>query len=584
MRLRLAMLVLATAALWSAPAAAQKLPSSADGYRHGAMYNGKQNMPYVLYGVAIKWHQACVKGKAAECLRLADAYEQGLGELQADMRVTIAYLLKACELGSGPGCGRAAAVLRDGSASFVNAELAQQMAERGCNALKHQPSCAAMAVGLASKPGGSEQAAALIEQSCAAGADDGCRLKANALFFERKDAASRAQAMPMFDKACVAKRAWGCEGLATAYREGWGVAKDLTKASEYTRVGCTQGVGERLRLCTLHGINLSRPSDRASLNQGEKFLDASCTAGDGMACNHIGRIGLSRVDGATTTENEGLYYLRRGCDLNFGPACGYLSVAYSSGIRVNRDDAVALALNEKGCRLGDGESCAAAKKLLASDPGLRSRIPAIDPSLPVAEQLRLAKARVETVDKMTGVAAVVRLMQESNEDAEWMLGGWLYYGLDGVFDQSRKKDGLILFENAARVGHVDAAIYMGMAYWYGDDGLAQDRPKGERYMAIAAQRGSRMAGAIYRSMKNEPIRQEYARRQAEMEEAARNRKVTWADAMRNWKPSWSSPSLGPAYSGSGSVASVIDNSNWNQRISYLSGTGSVCPASNSYCR
>jgi hypothetical protein len=69
-----------------------------------------------------------------------------------------------------------------------------------------------------------------------------------------------------------------------------------------------------------------------------------------------------------------------------------------------------------------------------------------------------------------------------------------------------------------------------------------------------------------------------------MEEAARNRKVTWADAMRNWKPSWSSPSLGPAYSGSGSVASVIDNSNWNQRISYLSGTGSVCPASNSYCR
>ena len=173
-------------------------------------------------------------------------------------------------------------------------------------------------------------------------------------------------------------------------------------------------------------------------------------------------------------------------------------------------------------------------------------------------------------------------MQEGNEDAAWLLGGWLYYGLPGVFDTSRRADGLVLFENAARVGHVEAAIYMGMAYWYGD-GVAEDRAKGERYMLIAANRGSQMAGAIYRSMKAEPIRQENARRQKEYEEWAAARQNDWASSWTSWTPSASAfaPSP-PAWTGP-SVSQIIDNSNWNQRINYLSGSTTACPSSNPYC-
>ncbi|MCW3849212.1 hypothetical protein OF829_18395 [Sphingomonas sp. LB-2] len=575
--------VAAAATLFIAPAAsAQKLPSAYQGSRDQFFWNGKQNMPFKLYGIAIEWDKDCTKGKADQCIRLAKAFETGLGDLEADMRVAVGYYMRACEKGSGPGCATAAKILRDGSAGFTNPAEAQKMAERGCNVLKDQNACAGMAVGLAGNDGG--RSSQLIDNACAAGADDGCRMKANALFYDKRDSASRAEAMKMFETACTARRAWGCQGLADAYGQGLGVTADRAKAADYARIGCTQGQGNRLRLCTLHGIALTRVgSPKADFNKGEQFLDASCKGGDGLACNQIGRIGVSQMAGATTTDNEGRYYLRRGCDLNYGPACTYLAAVYMGGVGVNQDNAVALALNDKGCRLGDREGCDISKRLLAAEPGLRGRIPAIDPAATVEQQLRRGRAVAEgTGDRMAGVQAVYRLVQEGNEDAEWLFGGWLYYGLPGVFDTSRRADGLILFENAARVGHIDAAVFMGMAYWYGD-GVAEDRTKGERYMLIAADRGSPMAAAIYRSMRAEPIRQENARRQKEYAAWAESRRSSWAQSWSSWTPSFSLSGYNPpSYTGP-STADIIRESNWNQRINYLSGSTTACPSSNPYC-
>lgn len=115
---------------------------------------------------------------------------------------------------------------------------------------------------------------------------------------------------------------------------------------------------------------------------------------------------------------------------------------------------------------------------------------------------------------MAGLIAAMQLVREGNEDAEWLMDGWMFHGLPGFFGPDKRGDGLILFENAARVGHVDAAIFMGMADWCGD-GVEQDRAKGERYMSIAASRGSKMAAAILRSMQAEGQRQDMARRQRE---------------------------------------------------------------------
>jgi TPR repeat protein len=175
---------------------------------------------------------------------------------------------------------------------------------------------------------------------------------------------------------------------------------------------------------------------------------------------------------------------------------------------VQAEAPVAFALFERGCKLGEQASCARATKMAGT-----ARL-SIDPAAPAVVQLQRARAMVEAggAGRTDGLIAVMRLVREGNEDAAWLMGGWMYFGVPGLFGTERKQDGLILFENAARVGHIDAAIFMGMAYWYGRE-VPLDRAKGQNYMAIAAARGDDKAIAIHRSMLQEPIREANARRE-----------------------------------------------------------------------
>src|SRR4051812_46126537 len=192
MIMRWILAALTAALLLPASVGAEKLPSAYDGSRDGFLPNGKHNMPFKLYGVAIQWHLGCLKGKTAQCLRLAAAFENGAGDIRPDMRVAIAYFLKSCEFGSGSACARAASILRDGSAGFTNEALARNQGDRGCTVLKDQSACPALAGALAPGDG---RTAALADNACASGADEGCRIKAATLFYERKDAVSRAASL-----------------------------------------------------------------------------------------------------------------------------------------------------------------------------------------------------------------------------------------------------------------------------------------------------------------------------------------------------------------------------------------------------
>ena len=573
----------------SAPAKAKdKPPTHYDNSRESFVFDGRQNYPYVIRGVMIDWELACLKGKSDACLKLARAFETGFGVIPADARAAVGYFLEACKKGSGEGCVRAGEMLREGTPGYKLPDLAQQQAERGCNQLKYQPACASLAVSQAAAvPSGSDQSDALLAKACAAGDDMGCRNRANSLFYVRKDAASRAEALRLFEPACRARKSWGCQGMADAYRNGWGLTADATRAAEFERVGCVETQGDKLRLCTYHGERLTQSRNKVDINRGEQYLSAACSANDGQACFSVARVVLLNLPGATTNFQESLYFARRGCELGEGRACLMLGMAYAGDFgRVEREDPVAFALFERGCKLGEQASCGRVGKMAAADPSLRTVRPAIDPAAPAVQQLKLAKQMVEgNSNRMAGLQAVARLMREGNEDAQWLLGGWMYFGLPGLFGTERKQDGLILFENAARVGHVDAAIFMGMAYWYGQE-VPLDRAKGEEYMAIAASRGDQKAAAILRSMKNEPIREENARRQKQYEEWAAQSRAFWNSPAAMFSRSWSAPSTSynptPTYSGP-SVSQIYDTHNFNNAISYYSGGTSSCAASNPYC-
>lgn len=587
--LRLMLSALAGLILLAAPALAKdKPPTPYDKSRESFVFDGRQNYPYVLWGVTIDWELACLKGKADSCLKLARAFEKGFGHVRADQRAAVGYFMEACKKGSGEGCVRAAEMLREGTPGYKLPAMAQQQAERGCSQLKYQPACATLAVSqAAAAPSGSDQSDALLAKACAVGDDMGCRNRANSLFYVRKDSASRAEALRLFEPACKARKSWGCQGMADAYRNGWGVSADAARAAEYERTGCVETQDDKLRLCTYHGERLTQSRNKSDVNRGEQYLSAACSANDGQACFFVARVVLLNLPGATTNFQESLYFARRGCELGEGRACLMLGMAYAGDFgRVEREDPVAFALLERGCKLGEQASCARVNKMTAANPSLRTSRPAIDPAAPAVQQLKQARQMVEgNSNRVAGLQTVARLMREGNEDAQWLLGGWMYFGLPGLFGSERKAEGLILFENAARVGHVDAAIFMGMAYWYGRE-VPLDRAKGEAYMEIAASRGDGKAAAILRSMKSEPIREENARRQKQYEEWAAQSRAFWNSPASMFSRSWSAPSTTynptPTYSGP-SVSQIYDRHNFNNAISYYSGGTSVCRSSNPYC-
>ncbi|GHB95523.1 tetratricopeptide repeat protein [Thermomonas carbonis] len=563
------------------------IPRAVDGYANGQIFNGKQNMPTVLYGVAQDWNKACVGGDAKACMRLGSAFDAGLGDLDASVRIAVGFYLKACTLGDGPSCASATTIVREGWAEYTDKALALATATRGCEQLGNQAACASLGLlhfrGLAaaSSPATARD---LWQKSCASGEDDGCRLQAGALFYESADAKTRAGAIPLFEAACSRKQAWGCSGLADAYLSGRGVALDRAKAEEFARKGCLESDGEKIHVCAVHGAALVRSGDAASVNRGEQLLYHGCLDGQAFACEQMASVGFRKLRGATTTLLEAVGMARRGCDLGASGACNLLVDAYIDGIEVRKNYNFVVALTRRACALGDKTACETVP-LLDPDPVEYARETRIDPAWPVARQLAAALKQVDGGDRKYGAMRVARLMEEGDEEASWLLGNWFFYGLPGVFDVN-KGDGIILIENAARVGHVAAAEFMGMAYWEGN-GVAVDQKKARSYMAIASDRGSSSAAAILRSMKQEKTRIANAKA---YEEGLRRWEAYFAQQKRMAASGAGSSAInGSGSSSSASMAAAswsryqraADNAAFNSRVNNIV-HGTACVGS--YCR
>ncbi|MCF8473973.1 MAG: hypothetical protein K9G26_04685 [Emcibacter sp.] len=552
-------------------------------------------MPITLYGVAIKWDLGCLKGKTENCMRLALALETGEGDLKAEIRAALGYYLSACDKGEGDGCTRAAMIIREGMANFSNEDLAQKTATRGCDVLGNQDSCVVKAIGIAlgESPLENPTSYTLINNACLQNSDYGCEIKATELFYRHKDDASIKTAIGLFEKACRNKNAWGCTLLAEAYNTGIGVREDKTKAMDAARKGCLESQGNTIPACSLYGYFLTQGGSSGNMNVGVKLLSKACVAHDGFACNAAGMIGWKRPLGSGIAAWEVPLYFRDGCDLGNGEACFNLAMIYENGYgKLKQYQSTKLPLLDKACRLGSTDACKNIESLGPLEALLRKRPSKVDPSLTALQQLAVANELIEQQKYATALDAVVRLAFEGVAEAGYLLGGWMYYGDPRMFRQPRKEDGVILIENAARLSHVEAAKWIGMAYWYGD-GVVENRQKGLRYMSIAAARGDEMAGSIYRSMLAEPIREAYRRSQREMEEEAERRKTDWGYQISLAASAWSRANSGGSYGGSSNQGAAraswqrsqqaMDKLNWNNAVGYATGKTTACPISNPYC-
>jgi len=284
------------------------------------------------------------------------------------------------------------------------------------------------------------------------------------------------------------------------------------------------------------------------------------------------------------TRKEAAFYARRGCELGLGTACVQLINFYATGANsaLKPNTIFQFALARRACKLGHAQTC----ELLEQHelPSDFAQVNAIDFAWPVARQLEEARKAIENGNAEYGIRRVARLMEEGDTEASWRLGNLYLTGFPGVLEKS-ERNAMILIENAARTGHVEAAEFMGMAYWYGEN-VKVDRELAKGYMRVAIGGGSEMAEAIYRSMLKEPVRQaqrEAARRAAERARAQEGR-FDLGRAIASWKPN-----IGNYMSTVDTSASWAryqaraDQTAWNNAMSYASGRSSVCPSFNKYC-
>lgn len=575
---------------------ADELPWARDGMQNSAISSGHQNMPVVLYGISRDWSRSCYRGDEDDCMKTGLAFEEGWGDLKTEIRIALGYYLKACEEGAGEGCTKAATIIRSGNAGYVNAELAQQTAKRGCDEYNNQNACALVGAGLISEGGLYDNANALkiIENACSRGSNYACQVKATSLFYDKNDSKSKDFAFEMFVDACAREWAWGCSELAKAYITGNGKPKNTRKALEYGKKGCMDADGDNIAACSVYGEALITTGDPDDLDLGESFISDACTGGDARACNIAGKIGKAARSGSKIAQWEVPLFFRESCDMDYADGCYSLAQLYELGFdKVEGDTNAQIKLLQKACRLESTQACNKLTQMASTVAVFEKFPPKVDSSLTVDEQLAIITSMAEGNQKNQALRALVRLMYEGNADAQWLLAGWMYYGYPGLFDTSRQADAITLFGNAARQGHIEAAKFVGMAYWYGD-GVQEDQNLGKNYMAIAAAQEDEEAVMIYRSMLNEPARQEAARRRQEMLAEQERRKNDWAYqfslAVSNWSAGLNrNYNTGMNASQKAAAASwnrsqqALDKLHFNNRMNYLTGGTTACPRSNPYC-
>lgn len=602
--MRLLFALFAAIALLTSPALAKdkKTPRHKDGMQYGAIFNGKQNWPTVLIGVAADWAGECAGGKADVCYKLGEAFETGLGDLDMDAPAALGYYIKACDNGLEAGCGKTVEWLLMGHGGFEDAKLAVEKGRPACFDNNMPEACTWIGYAKYNGLGGYkvDQPAAgkLWSWACDKGSEAGCRMHGNYAFEIAKTQEEQLVALGRFSDGCFDRdQSWACLGLARFVEKNPYKMFDAEEQAEIPALlsgACFENKGDTLPACAEWGKRAYLSGQDVQL--AEQVLASVCDEGFGDGCSVLGRMALAnQYPGSKVTPQQAIYYLRRSCDFGDGRGCMGLGTAYTNAMAVQEDKEAGKALTAKGCDLGFDLACQLVTKEtraeLAKMQGWR-----IDPSL--SSDVQIAQIMQQKKDgQMPDAQAMAMLASEGIPDANWVLGQWALGGLSWQGKEIMPQNtqlALTLISKAGQAGHVEAAKWMGYSQWYGLSGLAENRESAKGYMEIAAGKGDTEALQYLRSMVNTEYRERMAMLAAQAAAEAEARRgnfwTRWFEAIsasaRSARPVASSgPSLSEKLAAESwqRTKSAMDKTHWNYRVQYMTGATSVCPTSNPYC-
>lgn len=175
------------------------------------------------------------------------------------------------------------------------------------------------------------------------------------------------------EKSCAKGRWEACAAWAVLLENGWGVPRDLKRASQVASPACEHG--NAMACGVLGAIAASKGKGAEDGVRGAQLLFDACESGDALACE---RLGASRADKKLPDYDAGraLQYYLKACDAGHWRACvSAASLIEEEGLATSRD---VEALWRGPCEAGFAYSCSrwarATRKGLygKADPGLAS--------------------------------------------------------------------------------------------------------------------------------------------------------------------------------------------------------------------
>ncbi len=191
----------------------------------------------------------------------------------------------------------------------------------------------------------------LYERACSGGFETAC----HNLALIAQDSGEFALANTLYDRACRGGVGAACHNLAIQLQQGLGGKPDLAAAAQAYARACQAGFDDacaNLAVFQLRGSGVLK--DAAT---GRTTLQSLCDRGVGLACGNLARVMLGDAQ-PNVGEVQGL--ARRSCEAKAANGCATLAALSLVGHRgTEKNPALAAQLLEKGCSLGDNESCTA---------------------------------------------------------------------------------------------------------------------------------------------------------------------------------------------------------------------------------
>ena len=156
------------------------------------------------------------------------------------------------------------------------------------------------------------------------------------------------------NKCEVQKNQSSCVNLGIMFANGTGVARDTGKAATLFQNACNAGIAagcDHFGLALQFGQGIQQDLPRAITT-----LEKGCSLGNAESCNRRALM-AERAQGGPKDPVTAVNFYQKACNLGDPFGCGNLANHFASGEGVPRDPAKAAALRKQACDKGDNQAC-----------------------------------------------------------------------------------------------------------------------------------------------------------------------------------------------------------------------------------